>query len=493
MHYLNTQKKNKKTGGVSAERARRELWYRGNLSWKFHKGQQKIETEYKKIENKFFLLNCARRFGKTYWLTVKAIECLMNSTNPLPRIKYTSATYEDLKEFIIPSFELVLADCPEDIRPIYFKSDRKYVNPRNGGEIKLIGIDRNPDGGRGNYCDLYIIDEARNIESENLKYLYSSVIHPMTLNRPDAKIIFASTPPDSADHSFVDYFMNKAKEEESYVELNIYDAAHLRKKDIEDAKRECITDEDWQREYLCQVITNPTRAIIQAAQLHSLEVSEFKRPEYFEYCDRYVCMDLGVKNDLTACGFGFWDPVKKKFFLEDERQMNGPDMTTHRLYVMVQHTERDLWGKGYPAHLRISDNNNPLLLQDLSIQYGLHFIPTSKDSLHAMVNAVREFIHAGALVIHPRCIMTLGALKYGLWNKKRTEFDRSKLYGHYDHLAMLMYLIRNIDTDSNKIPWSYGKKLRTDDSYVNKRKLETETGTMQTLKKLVSHNKRRRS
>jgi len=203
-------------------------------------------------------------------------------------------------------------------------------------------------------------------------------------------------------------------------------------------------------------------------------------------------MDLGVKNDLTAVGLGFWDPRLKKFFLEDERHMNGPDMTTQRLYAMVKHAERDLWGWPSQAYRRISDNNNPLLLQDLSLLYGMSFMATSKDSLHAMVNAVREFIHAGALVIHPRCTMTIGALKYGLWNKKRTEFDRSKLYGHYDHLAMLMYLIRNIDTENNRIPWNYGIKLDPDSSWANKEKLKKETGTIQALKKLVNLNNKRK-
>lgn len=472
---------------ITKSQAIEELWYRGDLSWKYHAGQRVIQKAYDQITNKFFLLNCSRRFGKTYWLTIKALECLFNSPNPLPRIKYTSATYEDLKEFIIPSFELILADCPKEIRPIYQKSDRKFVNPLNGGEIKLVGIDRNPDGGRGSYCDLYIIDEARNINSDNLKYLYSSVIYPMTLNREGAKIIFASTPPDSADHAYVDYFMPKAKEEQGYVELNIFDAAHLSKKDREDAKKECINDEDYQREYLCQVITNPIRAIIQKKHLDGLVIEEAERPDYFNYLHRYVCMDLGVKNDLTAVGFGYWDSKTEKFYLEDEADMKGPDMTTNTLKAMINTKEKKLWGE-LNVYRRISDNNNPLLLQDLGILHNMHFMATSKDSLHAMVNVLREFIWKGKLVVNPRCEKTIGALKYGLWNKKRTEFDHSKAYGHYDHLAMLMYLVRNIDTDQDPVPWNHDKKIKYDVLHPNKIKALGKPNNIDVLVSIMNRN-----
>ena len=46
----------------------------------------------------------------------------------------------------------------------------------------------------------------------------------------------------------------------------------------------------------------------------------------------------------------------------------------------------------------------------------------------------------------------IGSLKYGVWNDRRTEWERSTVYGHFDALAALMYLVRNIDQASNPIP-----------------------------------------
>jgi hypothetical protein len=50
----------------------------------------------------------------------------------------------------------------------------------------------------------------------------------------------------------------------------------------------------------------------------------------------------------------------------------------------------------------------------------------------------------------------IDSLKYGLWNEKRSEFARSKTLGHFDAIAALMYLIRNIDEATNPIPVKLG-------------------------------------
>ena len=44
-------------------------------------------------------------------------------------------------------------------------------------------------------------------------------------------------------------------------------------------------------------------------------------------------------------------------------------------------------------------------------------------------------------------------------------FGRSKKYGHYDHLAALVYLVRGIDTNTNPIPKLY--KINEDTHWIN--------------------------
>jgi len=122
--------------------------------------------------------------------------------------------------------------------------------------------------------------------------------------------------------------------------------------------------------------------------------------------------------------------------------------------------ERENFGVS-PVYRRVADNNNLLLLQDLGSLHGLHFNATDKSSLDAMVNEMRMFVGAGRLIVSPKCTMLLGCLKYGIFDDKRRAFARSTLYKHFDHLAALMYMIRNLDQATNPVPNTYGMALGT--------------------------------
>lgn len=452
---------------ISKSRAQIALWFKGNLSWKLHAGQQKIETLYKAVRKKLFVANCARRFGKSYWLVTKAIECAIKCKNKYPRIVIASATVKNLENFIMPSFRAVLEDCPPEIwagwETGYMSSRRKFIF-LNGAEISLAGLDKDPDGGRGAYCDLYIVDEAGYVDQ--LAYLYSSVIAPMTLTRPGAKIILASTPSNTPEHEFKG-FCQRAVVQKAYVELNIYQNPMMTPELIEEAKAECLTESDWLREYCCQHVVDKNLAIV-PEWLPEYEAI-IARPEYFPHLDRYEAMDIGVKVDLTAILFAYWDERNSYVYIEDEAEINGPTMTTPALNYLIRDKEKELWPDMPPPYRRIADNNMPIILQDLGYLHDMHFSPTSKDELHAMVNELRHMVKAGKVLIHPRCVKTITCLKAGIWNKERKAFSRSANLGHYDHLAALVYLIRNLDKNRDNIPRVY---KREDSAFRQKEKKE---------------------
>jgi len=430
----------------------------GNLSWKLHEGQQVIESNYSAIKGNFFVANCARRFGKSFWSVVKALEWAIKCPNSLPRVKIASATAKDLEEFILVAFQLVLDDCPEDIWPGwlngYVRSKKKFVGFPNGAEIQLVGLDKNPNALRGNYADLVIVDECAYVDQ--LDYLYSSVIGPMTLERKNSKIIFASTPPATPEHPF-QRFCNMAKESKSYIELNIYQNPLMTDAMIEKARKGCLTETDWLREYMCQFVTDQNLAVI--PEYSEEIVREFTRPEYFHHLHRYNAMDLGTKVDLTANVYGFYDPALRTLFIEDETSMTGPEMTTPLLHSQIKRKERELWNP-HECYYRIADNNNPLLLQDLGILHDLHFLPVQKSELHTMINKLRWLINDGRLVIHPRCALLARCLKGAIWNKERTKLTRAQELGHFDHLMALVYLVWGLDETSDTLTdWRYEKEL----------------------------------
>jgi hypothetical protein len=103
------------------------------------------------------------------------------------------------------------------------------------------------------------------------------------------------------------------------------------------------------------------------------------------------------------------------------------------------------------------------MLQDLSSFHKLPFAPTQKTGrterqtiLEAMVNDLRMQVSGGKIRVHPRCKELIGCLRYGIWTDNRRTFDRSSVYGHYDALAAMIYLNRNIDRITNPIPPTYG-------------------------------------
>ena len=194
-------------------------------------------------------------------------------------------------------------------------------------------------------------------------------------------------------------------------------------------------------------------------------------------------MDIGGV-DNTAILFGYYEFPKARLVVQREWVKNTPDVTSSMIAETVKAVEKDLWGEKQPF-IRIADNNNKILLHDLAYTNELIFQSISKDSLHAMVNKVREWVKNGRLIIHPECEQLIGCLNTGIWDLSRKKFDRSSLYGHFDALAALVYMIRIVDEYSNPIPAHFGKSEETH-WIPPKDKFDPGTNkTRQTLKKWV--------
>lgn len=439
-----------------AELSRQILWLEGDLRWKLHTAQEVLENTFANTKGQLFVGNCSRQWGKSFWAVTKAIEIAL--TTPKAQIRYGAAFQTDLVDFIIPAFEKVLDDAPEPVRGR--KVGHYYIFP-NGSRIKLVGLDKNPNGLRGNTLDLIIIDECGFVG--NLDYIYKSIIIPATLHRPNCKIILISTPPSTPAHPFVDY-AQKAELEGAYVKLDIHTNPLITPDDIKRMADEMggVESTTFRRECLCEFVTDSDLAIVPEWKDQWVEVLE--RDEFYGYYHKYTGMDLGVK-DLTAMIYGYYDFKRAALVIEDEGDMNGPTMNTLMLVGAIKAKEAELWGNDKEpkdtngTHIpfrRVSDNNWPILIQDLSSIHSLTFIETTKDNLEAMINEVRLMVQAGQIRIHPRCVKLIGCMRYGVWDAKKKAFARSTVYGHFDHLAALIYLVRNLAKSTNPIPAAHG-------------------------------------
>jgi hypothetical protein len=449
-------------GGASATDP---AWRRADLSHLLHGGQQKIQAKLTESPHQLQVVLCARGFGKTYWGASLAVSQALKK--PKSKIKIGTEFQTDLESLILPNFQAVLEGCPDELQPQWKATKSKYTF-HNGSEIALIGLDRKPNGLRGQHgVDLIILEEAGFISK--LEALYRSVIVPTTTHRPECKIVLISTPPESLDHYFWS-FVDRAELEGSLSTFTIDENPMLKPHDVARIEKEMggRSSTQFQREYLCRRVAEESRMLVPefAANLPAYVV-ESHRDDLFQFFLKSSALDSGVR-DLTTGLWGFYDFREAKVKIEDELVLGGKDVLTQTIFNRTREIESHL---EYTRVRRHADNDNLILIQDLNSlaaksnfrsgfqDESIHWVPTRKDSLEASINLVRTWFNADRIRIHPRCKHLIGTLKTALWNKQRTDIQRSETYGHGDALMALVYLIRNLDVHTNPIPQTYGADL----------------------------------
>jgi hypothetical protein len=390
-----------------------------------------------------YIIHSSRRLGKTFLLCVLAMCTAIHKSNA--QVRYASTTQKAVRKMIIPIFKEVIITLPLKHRPKWNGQEGAYVFP-NGSMIHVCGVNNgNSDSLRGTAADLAIVDEAAFVDE--LTYLIESVLMPQLIST-GGKLIMASSSPLSPAHDFANYIA-EAQTNNQYSSYTIHDSQYS-KDLIEEFCKEAggANSTTWRREFLNALIVDDEMSII--PEWKDDYIQEVKPDEFRNYYAQYESMDLGIR-DKTIWLSGYYDFKKAVLVIEDEFEISGTDTTTRAIAELINTHRRK---EPYRA---ISDNNNLLLLQDLSKEFNLHFSPTSKDSLASMVNAVRLMVGDGRILVAPHCKQLIGCLKYGVYqDSKRSDFGRSKAFGHYDAIASLIYLVRNLDTSSNPIPSLHG-------------------------------------
>ena len=392
-----------------------------------------------------YVAHSSRRLGKTFLLVV--ICCIVALSKPNAQIRYASVTQKAVKKMVHPIFKEIFKTVNRKYRPVWNQQDGAY-RFANGSEIHVAGVNNgHSDDLRGTAADLCVVDEAAFIDE--LQYLVDSVLMPQLIST-GGKLLMASSSPLSPAHEFTSY-IQEARLTGQYASYDIHQGEYPIEV-VEEFCREAGGKDStvWRREYLNEIIVDSKYAIV--PEFAKDIVQDYAPTEFDPYYHRYVSMDIGTK-DFTAILFAVYDFKRAQLFIIDEIIINGPEVTTANIAKQVKATELKY---GMKPHKRVSDNNNLILLQDLGSTEDLHFQATNKDRLEAMVNEMRIWVGNKKVIVSPKCIQTIGCLEFGVWNKNKTEWGKSIQYGHFDALASLMYLIRNIDQNTNPIPSNYG-------------------------------------
>lgn len=425
---------------LSREAAIAELWRRGSLTWKLRPEQRLFKAEIEKAGKQLVVGNISRRWGKTFTLVTYALEQALREKQ---RIRYGAAYQTDLEEFILPAFEIILADCPDYLRPVYIRSRSAWVF-KNGSEIKLAGLDKKPNGLRGNAIQIIILDEAGFIS--NLKYQYTSVIIPATAKQKNIKIIVISTPPESPEHYFVQ-LIDKAETQANgyYLCLTIDDIS-----DLDPAERQRLLDEvggehspTAQREFFCKIQVDATRAIAPSfvATRHVRDFETEVDPELIKWG---LVGDAGGVRDLTAFLEVGYSHDTGLIYIRDELWSAPGTPTTA---VLAAYKTR--W-PDWASRSLVLDAPGQLL-----VDYGAAGLPASlppKDDFHAGLLLLNTAFHNDRVVVHPRCKLLIRTLEGGMLNRQRTDYERTEALGHCDAAAAAIYALRCVDRRTDLRP-----------------------------------------
>jgi hypothetical protein len=428
---------------INSTNPKEMAWRNGDITAILHSGQVKIDHIFETSPHQIQVVLCARGFGKTFWGAAKASSIAIKK--PKAKIKIATEFQTDLESLIIPNFEAALDSCPDDIRPKWMPSKSRYLTD-TGSEISLIGLDRKPNGLRGQHkIDMIILEEAGFISK--LATIFRSVLVPITTHSPDCKIVLISTPPESLDHEFWS-FVDRAEQEGALTVLTIDDNPMLSKADIERIEKEMggRNSVQFRREYLCERIMDTTKAIIPEwpdvkarTVCKAIPMPPFYKP--------MVAIDLAL-NDNLGVVFGYWDFPRAKAVIQAELLLNG--VNSKELVEKCLHIERSLWGDITP--MRWADGSL-YTLNDLSSVHKYAVSMVHKDHVEAQVNSLRLMLQTGTVEIQEQCKSTISQCASGVWNKSKTEFARHGT-NHQDLLAALIYFVRHINKE-NPFPKDY--------------------------------------
>ena len=374
------------------------------------------------------------------------------------------------REIVMPEIDKIQSFVSNRYRFEWKTIDSYYECRWTGSRLYLRGVNEDRgESARGSASHIIVCDEFGSWR--NPHYIITEVLGPQLLTTR-GKLVFMGTPPNNQTHLFYD-IKDKAVEEGRFIQRLIHDQEIVEWDVIEEAIKRAGGWESTavKREYLCQKVTDPKFSII--PEWKDEYIQDIPRDEYFQFYLKIDALDIGVR-DLTVCLLAYYDFRRAKLIVIDEIVMNGPAMTTEKLAEAIRAKETEhfgiKWGLIYegpkqrwrvepPEHFRMRrvSDIDLLLLSDLTNIHSLYFEPTDKGYLEEMVNEVRLWVGAGRVLINPRCKYTIDSLRYGIWDEKRNEWERSDRLGHFDALASLMYMIRNVDSRTNPIPATFGK------------------------------------
>ena len=397
------------------------------------------QSQIAKATNRFRVVCCGRRFGKT---TLAVEEIKGKAVSKPNRIAYIAPTYRQARDI---AWEMLR----RELQPIILDTNESRleikVRTLRGGEslIVLRGWE-SIETLRGQAFDFIIIDEVAMMRDFQLQW--QEVIRP-TLTDTKGEVMFISTP--RGFNHFYDLFNQESKDEDfKSFHFTSYDNPHLPKDELQKAKQE-LTEDRFAQEYLADF-----------RKTEGLVFKEFNREKHI-----YIEKIFDIYERLGGVDFGYTNPAAVMEIIKDSRNNYWINEEWY------QNRKTDAEVADYTAskefHRVYPDPENAGAIEELKRRkVNIREVKKGKNSVQAGIQVIRELFKANRLKIHNSCINLIQELEtYSYPDKKDMRNEEELPIKENDHAIDAIRYVLYMDSfggqsfNIRKPDWiSYGRR-----------------------------------
>ena len=338
---------------------------------------RKLQVELHRLigENRFSVIVCHRRFGKT----VAAINHLLRDAvlcdKPNPRFAYLAPTFTQAKRIAWDYLHQFAGEIPG----VKFNETELRCDLPNGSRIMLLSAE-NPDALRGIFLDGCVMDEVALMPES----VFPMILRPALADRT-GYCCFLGTP---AGHNlFWDYWQTAADTEDwARVMYKASDTGVLPEQELE-AARVAMSEDQYDQEFECSFVANTPGAIFGREMQEIDEAGQICHVPYDETKRVDTWWDLGVAD---ASSIIFTQNIGRAVHVIDYFEMRGEGlpfyarMLDEKSYVYNTHNG--------PHDLEVREMGTGRSRREIAYDLGINFRVVTKLPLEDGIHAAKTFI-----------------------------------------------------------------------------------------------------
>ena len=371
-------------------------------------------------QNRFNVLVCHRRFGKTVCAINHLLKRAIEEQKPNPRLAYVAPTYRQAKNVAWD----YLKQFSEKIPGTKYHETELRCDLPNGARISLLGAE-NPNSLRGIYLDFAVMDEVADMPAN----IFPEVIRPALSDRKGSAA-FIGTP---QGHNYFHDLWEAAATTKGW-QRKIYKASETGIVDDDEleAAKATMTEDQYNQEFECSWVANVPGSVYgkelqdadDAGRITSVpQIGDHRVDTYW---------DLGM-HDYTAIWF-MQNVGRGDIHVIDYYQNQGEGLPH---YARVMDEKNYLYGNHYGPHdLEVRELGTGKSRREAAYGLGINFRTVPR-------LPIEDGIHAARLLI-PRvyfdrdnCRDGLEALRHyhRAYNERTRQFRDKPVHDWSSHAA----------------------------------------------------------